>query len=112
YLVLGIVLRREEQNGEVFACSTEPPRLCKAVHVRQHDVQDCEVGGVKVGGSQGFATVGCGNDLETCKPQGRGEKLADVGFVVDDKELGFGAVLFHDTHDAPSFCELSGCLMR
>ena len=81
----------------------------EAVHVREHDVQHGQVRGVLFGGGEGFAAVAGGHHLKAGEAQGSGEQLADVGFVVHNKELGFGTSLFHIPIDAPSFWEFSGC---
>ena len=83
----------------------------EAVHVRQHDVQHGEVGGVQLGGGQGVAAVAGRDHFEAGEAQGRGQQLADVGFIIDNEQLGFGTVLFHDSHDAPRLCEFSGWQM-
>lgn len=93
-LVLGVILGREEKDREVLARCAEASGYGEAVHVREHDVQYGEVRSMGVRSSKRFATIGRCNDLETCETQRRGEKLTDVGFVVNNKELGFGAVLF------------------
>lgn len=95
----------------MLAGSAEAPGHREAIHVRQHDVQDCQIRRVEIGRGEGFATIGGRDDLEACKTQRRGQQLADVGLVVDNKKLGFGTVLFHDIHDAPRIWEFTGCCM-
>jgi hypothetical protein len=62
---------------------------------------------MELGGGEGVASVAGRDDLEACEPQGGGEQLADVWFIIDDEQLGFGTVLFHTSHDAPRIWEFS-----
>jgi len=66
---------------------------------------------VEISRREGFATVGRGHHLEACETQRRGQQLTNVGFVINHKKLGFGTVLFHVTHDPPSYWEFSECCM-
>ncbi|GAP54873.1 hypothetical protein AHiyo6_14380 [Arthrobacter sp. Hiyo6] len=111
HFVFGVVLGREEQHGEPLAGSAEPPGHGEAVHIGQHDVQDGEVRCMELGRGKSFTSAAGRDNFEAGKPKRGGEQLTDVRFIIHDEELGFRAVLFHNSHDAPRIWKFSGRLM-
>src|SRR5438552_17774042 len=94
--VLGRVLCGQENDRHLVACAVHSLENLDPVYVRQHHVQDhkrrCELG------DRGQRpAAGCrGLDVEAFVAERHGDKLGDVGLVVDDEHSG--AILVHDDH--------------
>jgi hypothetical protein len=108
HLVFRIVLGSQEEDREVLARGPKAPRDSEAVHIGEHDVEDGEIRRMEVGCSQGVPSVPGRDHFEACESKRGGQQLTNVRFVVDNKELGFGPILFHTSHNAPSVWEFSG----
>ena len=84
-LVRHVVAGGQEEDGGGHVTLAQAPGHGEAVHVGQHDVEDHQVGGRLLHRLEGAVAVSGDRDLEACEAQGRGEQVADVGFIVDDK---------------------------
>ena len=100
-LVLDAVLGGEEEHRQPVGGARRGARPAssrsrldhrEAVHVGQHHVEHHQVGALAGDGGQRVGAGGRGDDLEADEPQGGGEQLPDVGFVVDDQQAGLGRV--------------------
>lgn len=114
-LVADAVLGGEEEHREVVAgvAVHGPGDLAavgplaqllddgEAVEVREHHVEDDEVGAFDGYQVEGLGAAGGGGDPETGEAQRGGEQLADVGFVVDDEEEGLARAA---GHRGPAWC--------
>ncbi|OEI67493.1 Transcriptional regulator (modular protein) [Curtobacterium sp. ER1/6] len=87
-LVLGVVLRGEEQDRRGVARRPEALGDAEAVHVGEHDVEDDQVGLLLEHGGDRLGTVADRADGEPGEAQRGREEVADVRFVVDDQDLG------------------------
>ena len=90
HLVLGRVLRGEEQYGDPSALGAQPPADLEAVEVGEHHVEDDEVGLDGRGGRERVAPVRHGVDVEAEVAQGRLEHRTQVVLVVDEQKAFSG----------------------
>jgi len=105
-LVRHVIAGGQEEDRGGHVTLAQAPGHGEAVHVGQHDIEDHQVGGCLLHRLQRAVAVACDRDLEACEAQGRGQQVADVGFIVDDKEVSFGAGLLgtlHESHHSFSF---------
>lgn len=89
-LVVDAVAGRNEHDRHMATGVSDLAGDGEAVHVRQHDVEDHEVGMLRGRLVQGVGTGGSGEHLEPGEPQRGREQLTDVGLVLDDQQGGFG----------------------
>ena len=89
-LVLGVVLRREEQDRRGVAGAAEALGDAEAVHVGQHDVEDDQVGLLFEDRGDRLRTVADRAHGEAGEAEAGGEEVADVRLVVDDENAGSG----------------------
>jgi hypothetical protein len=87
-LVFGVVLRREEEDRRRVARRAEALGDAEAVHVGEHHVEDDQIGLLFQDGRDGLRPVADGPDGEAGEAEARGQEVADVRFVIDDKDLG------------------------
>lgn len=88
-LVRGVITGGEEHDRSVHADLAEATRDGEAVHVRQHHVEDEEIGVGLLGQTKSFGAVGSRDDVESCEAQAGREEFADIGLIVDNEECGF-----------------------
>ena len=84
-LVRGVVPGGEEEHRDVDAVAAEPLRDRDAVEVREHDVEDDEVGPEVLDPGQRVPTVGRRGDLEALVAERGGHRVGDRRLVVDDQ---------------------------
>ena len=99
-LVLGVVLGGEEQDRRGVAGGAQPLGDAESVHVGQHHVEDDEVGLLLEHGGDGLGAVPDRAHGEAGEAQAGGQQVADVGLVVDDKNL-------RSVSHPPSICALA-----
>ena len=97
-LVRHVIAGSQEEDRGGHVTFAQAPGHGEAVHVGQHDVEDHQVGRRLLHRLEGAVAVSGDRDLEACEAQGRGEQVADVGFIVDDKEVSFCAGLLGTLH--------------
>ena len=92
-LVLGLVLRREEEDRRGVAGAAQALGDAEPVHVGEHHVEDDQVGFLLEDGRDRLGAVGDGPDLEPGESEARDEQVADVRLVVDDEDARCGHAL-------------------
>ena len=92
-LVTHIVASGQEQNRDGDSSVAQAAGHGETVHVGKHDVQDDQVRAFFLRLVVCRGAVFCRNDIETCKSQRRGQKISDIGFIVNDEKSCFSIVL-------------------
>src|SRR5690606_12497203 len=87
-LVFRVVFRGEEQDGRRVAGCPQALGDAEAVHIGQHDVEDDEVGLLIEHRRDGLCAVADRAHGETGESQARGERVGDIGLVIDEADLG------------------------
>jgi hypothetical protein len=97
--ILGPVASRQEQDRDALALVAEPPGDVEPVPVREHHVQDDQVGTERRDGVHRLAP-GVGHvDVEAFVPERRRQEVGDVLLVVDHEDPG--RVLRRCVHRSP-----------
>ena len=83
--ILDVVLRSEEQDGNVLVLCTDALHDFESVEVGKHDVENDDVWVEVVSGGDG-SLAGCrGAHLELFVTESEGDEIGDGGFIVDDE---------------------------